>query len=66
MRKGSKDAEGNVGTLHVSSSKKAVRLVKSGQSQAAARSLGVVEQTLGNWSRRIVLGHCKAPAASHR
>jgi transposase len=28
----------------------AVRLVESGQSQAvAARSLGVIEQTLGNW-----------------
>jgi transposase len=28
----------------------AARLVESGQSQAAAaRSLGVVEQTLGNW-----------------
>src|ERR1700690_4478315 len=31
----------------------AARLVESGQSQAAAaRSLGVVEQTLGNWVRR--------------
>ncbi len=30
----------------------AARLVESGQSQAAAaRSLGVVEQTLGNWVR---------------
>jgi transposase len=27
----------------------AVRLVESGQSQAVARSLGVVEQTLFNW-----------------
>jgi transposase-like protein len=31
----------------------AARLVESGQSQAAAaRSLGVVEQTLGNWVRQ--------------
>jgi len=29
----------------------AARLVESGQSLAVARSLGVVEQTLGNWVR---------------
>lgn len=34
---------------------KAVQLVESGQSQAVARSLGVVEQTLATGSRRMVL-----------
>jgi transposase len=35
----------------------AVRLVESGQSQAAAaRNLGVVEQTLGNWVREYRAG----------
>jgi len=29
----------------------AARLVESGQSQAASRSLGVAEQALGNWVR---------------
>jgi transposase len=34
----------------------AVRLVESGQKlAAAARSLGVVEQTLGNWIKRFEL-----------
>jgi transposase len=38
----------------------AVRLVESGQSQAsAARSLGVVEQTLGNWVRESRAGTLK-------
>jgi transposase len=38
----------------------AVRLVESGQSQAAAaRSLGVVEQTLGNWIREHRAGTLK-------
>ncbi|MFZ0393548.1 MAG: IS3 family transposase [Silvibacterium sp.] len=38
----------------------AVRLVESGQSQAAvARSLGVVEQTLGNWVREHRAGTLK-------
>jgi transposase len=40
----------------------AARLVESGQSQAAAaRSLGVVEQTLGNWvMERDILGKATA------
>ena len=38
----------------------AARLVESGQSQAAAaRSLGVVEQTLGNWVREHRAGTLK-------
>ena len=38
----------------------AARLVESGQSQAsAARSLGVVEQTLGNWVREYRAGTLK-------
>jgi transposase len=38
----------------------AVRLVESGQSKAAAaRSLGVVEQTLGNWVREHRTGTLK-------
>ena len=38
----------------------AVRLVEPGQSQAAvARSLGVVEQTLGNWVREHRAGTLK-------
>ena len=38
----------------------AVRLVESGQSQAAAaRSLGVVEQTLGNWVKAHRAGKLK-------
>jgi transposase len=38
----------------------AVRLVESGQSQAAvARSLGVIEQTLGNWVREHRAGTLK-------
>ena len=37
-----------------------LRLVESGQSQAAAaRSLGVVEQTLGNWVREHRAGTLK-------
>ena len=38
----------------------AVRLVESGQSQAAVcRSLGVVKQTLGNWVRKHRTGTLK-------
>jgi transposase len=38
----------------------AARLVESGQSQAAAaRSLGVVEQTLGNWVKAHRAGKLK-------
>jgi transposase len=43
----------------------AARLVESGQSQAAAaRSLGVVEQTLGNWVKAHRAGRLKG--ASNR
>jgi transposase len=38
-------------------------LVESGQSQAAAaRSLGVVEQTLGNWVKARRAGTLRVPA----
>ena len=42
----------------------AVRLVESGQSQAAAaRSLGVVEQTLGNWVKAHRTGTLKGASS---
>jgi transposase len=42
----------------------AVRLVESGQSQAAAaRSLGVVEQTLGNWVKAHRAGRLKGASS---
>ena len=42
----------------------AARLVESGQSQAAAaRSLGVVEQTLGNWVRKHRAGTLKGTSS---
>jgi transposase len=41
----------------------AVRLVESGQSQAAARSLGVVEQTLGNWIKAHRAGRLKGASS---
>ncbi len=42
----------------------AVRLVESGQSQAsAARSLGVVEQTLGNWVKAHRAGSLKGASS---
>ena len=42
----------------------AARLVESGQSQAAAaRSLGVVEQTLGNWVRQHRAGMLKGASS---
>jgi len=42
----------------------AARLVESGQSQAAAaRSLGVVEQTLGNWVRKHRAGTLKGASS---
>jgi transposase len=43
----------------------AVRMVESGQSiAAAARSLGVVEQTLYNWVKAKREGRLKGPASS--
>jgi transposase len=45
----------------------AVRLVESGQSQAAAaRSLGVVEQTLGNWIKLYRDGMLKGAAGKQQ
>ncbi|MGA9668548.1 MAG: IS3 family transposase [Terracidiphilus sp.] len=45
----------------------AVRLVESGQTMAAvARSLGVVEQTLGNWIKLHRAGRLKGAAGKHQ
>ena len=61
MRKGSEDDEIEAGTVHLLEFKQvAARLVELGQSQAsAARSLGVVEQTLGNWVKAHRAGTLK-------
>ena len=49
-RQGREDDEGIAGAAHAEFKQEAVRLVESGQGiAAAARSLGVVEQTLSNW-----------------
>ena len=45
----------------------AVRLVESGQTMAAAaRSLGVVEQTLGNWVKLQRAGRLKGSVGQHQ
>ena len=45
----------------------AVRLVEGGQSiAAAARTLGVVEQTLFNWDKAKKLGKLPEPQLAHR
>jgi transposase len=45
----------------------AVRVVESGQTMAAAaRSLGVVEQTLGNWIKLHRAGRLKGAANKHQ
>ncbi len=45
----------------------AVRLVESGQTMAAAaRSLGVVEQTLGNWIKLHRSGTLKCASSKHQ
>ena len=45
----------------------AVRLVESGQRMAAAaRSLGVVEQTLGNWMKLHRAGRLKGTSGKHQ
>ena len=52
--------QGTRGRYTLEFKQEAVRLVESGQSQAAAaRSLGVVEQTLGNWVRENRAGSLK-------
>jgi transposase len=54
MRKGSR------GRYTLEFKQEAVRLVESGQTMAAAaRSLGVVEQTLGNWIKLHRAGRLK-------
>jgi transposase len=45
----------------------AVQLVESGQTiAAAARSLGVVEQTLGNWIKLQLAGKLKGASGKHQ
>jgi transposase len=52
------------GRYTVEFKQEAVRLVESGQSQAsAARSLGVVEQTLGNWVKAHRAGTLKGASS---
>ena len=49
---------GKQGRYTLEFKQEAARLVESGKSQAAAaRSLGVVEQTLGNWVKEIGRAH---------
>ena len=51
---------GKRGSYTLEFKQEAARLVESGQSQAAAaRNLGVVEQTLGNWVREHRAGTLK-------
>ena len=52
--------EGNAGAVHARVQAGGVRLVQSGQSlAAAARTLGVVEQTLYNWVKAEREGRLK-------
>ena len=59
--------QGTRGRYTVEFKQEAVRLVESGQSQAAAaRSLGVVEQTLGNWIKLHRAGRLKGTSGKHQ
>jgi transposase len=61
MRKGTR------GRFTLEFKQEAVRLVESGQTMAAAaRSLGVVEQTLGNWIRLERAGKLKGAVGQHQ
>jgi transposase len=61
MRKGTR------GRYTLEFKQEAVRLVESGQTMAAAaRSLGVVEQTLGNWIKLHRAGRLKGAAGQHQ
>jgi transposase len=59
--------QGTRGRYTLEFKQEAVRLVESGQSQAAAaRSLGVVEQTLGNWIKLHRAGRLKGASGNHQ
>ena len=61
MRKGTR------GRYTLEFKQEAVRLVESGQAMAAAaRSLGVVEQTLGNWVKLQRAGRLKGSVGQHQ
>ena len=59
--------KGTRGRYTLEFKQEAVRLVESGQTMAAAaRSLGVVEQTLGNWIKLHRAGRLKGAANKHQ
>ena len=59
--------QGTRGRYTLEFKQEAVRLVESGQSQAAAaRSLGVVEQTLGNWVKLHRAGRLKGASGKQQ
>ena len=59
--------KGTRGRYTLEFKQKAVRLVESGQRMAAAaRSLGVVEQTLGNWMKLHRAGRLKGTSGKHQ
>jgi transposase len=59
--------QGKRGRYTLEFKQEAVRLVESGQTMAAAaRSLGVVEQTLGNWIKLHRAGGLKGASGKHQ
>jgi len=59
--------KGTRGRYTLEFKQEAVRLVESGQTMAAAaRSLGVVEQTLGNWIKLHRAGRLKGATNKHQ
>ena len=59
--------QGTRGRYTLEFKQEAVRLVESGQTMAAAaRSLGVVEQTLGNWIKLHRAGRLKGASDKHQ
>ena len=59
--------KGTRGRYTLEFKQEAVRLVESGQRMAAtARSLGVVEQTLGNWMKLHRAGRLKGASGKHQ
>jgi len=59
--------QGTRGRYTLEFKQEAVRLVESGHTMAAAaRSLGVVEQTLGNWMKLHRAGRLKGSSGKHQ
>src|ERR1035437_8378494 len=59
--------KGTRGRYTLEFKQEAVRLVESGQTMSAAsRSLGVVEQTLGNWIKLHRAGRLKGLSGKHQ